>query len=141
MTGDKLLDMLIKHEGMVLKPYIDVVGKLTIGVGRNLDDNGVTREEAIFMLTNDVARTKKELSQFNWFNALDKVRQDAIINMVFNLGLPAFLKFKKTIKALEEKDFERASVEMLDSRWAAQVGNRAKELSYMIKTGKYPENS
>ena len=134
---DKLKELLIRHEGLVKKPYKDTVGKLTIGVGRNLDDVGITKDEALYLLDNDIDRVEDELKKFDWFNELDEVRQVAIIDMCFNLGLSRFLQFKKTIEALKDKDWGKAAEEMLNSKWAKQVGNRAVELSEMIKKGEF----
>jgi len=135
--SDKLENMLIRHEGLKLKPYRCTAGKLTIGVGRNIEDNGITDAEARMMLRYDIEVSRTSLLKYKWFQELDPVRQDAIINMVFNLGLPRFLGFKKTIGYLQAKDWEGAATEMLNSRWAKQVGRRALELAAIIVTGKY----
>ena len=134
---NKLIDILKKHEGLRLKPYLDSVGKLTIGVGRNLDDNGIRQIEAEFMLENDIKATIKECEKFTWFDSLNEARKTVIISMVFNIGMPVFKTFKKTISHIETHDFFPASVEMMRSRWADQVGNRAVELSKMMQTGNY----
>jgi len=134
----RLHEMLIRHEGLRLKPYNDTVGKLTIGVGRNLDDVGITREEALMLLDNDIAKVRREVNRaFPWFAQLNPVRKNVVLNMVFNIGLPRFRQFKKTIAAIMAKDWEEAASQMLDSRWARQVGRRARELAAMMKTGKY----
>ncbi|MFQ5545677.1 MAG: glycoside hydrolase family protein [Acidiferrobacterales bacterium] len=134
----RLHEMLIRHEGLRLKPYHDTVGKLTIGVGRNLDDVGITREEALMLLDNDIAKVKREVKRaFPWFAQLNPVRKNIVLNMVFNIGLPRFRQFKKTIAAIKAKDWEEAASQMLDSRWARQVGRRARELATMMKAGKY----
>jgi len=134
---NQLKKMLTRHEDLRLKPYHDTVGKLTIGVGRNLDDFGLTREEVLYLLHNDVMRVTQEVKKaFPWWLRLNAVRQNVVLNMVFNLGLSRFLGFKKTIEALEGKNWDTAAKEMLDSKWASQVGNRAKELAKMMKTGK-----
>lgn len=134
----RLHEMLIRHEGLRLKPYRDTVGKLTIGVGRNLDDVGITREEALILLDNDIAKVRREVNRaFPWFAQLNPVRKNVVLNMVFNIGLPRFRQFKKTIAAIKAKDWEEAASQMLDSRWARQVGRRARELAAMMKTGKY----
>jgi len=131
-----IIDLLIKHEGLRLKPYRDTVGKLTIGVGRNLDDMGITEKEARFMLENDIVRIKKTLMQtFPWYPNLFKKRKDVVVNMVFNLGITRFKRFRKLIKAIQIQDYDRAAKEMLDSKWAKQVGRRASELARMMKTG------
>jgi lysozyme len=133
--------MLIRHEGLRLKPYRDARNKLTIGVGRNLDDAGINREEALMLLNNDIATVRREIERaFPWVSRLNRVRKNVILDMVFNLGLPGFRRFKKTIAAIKAEDWENAAREMLDSQWAKQVGERAKELAAMMKRGKYEVN-
>ncbi|AIM40791.1 putative lysozyme [Idiomarinaceae phage Phi1M2-2] len=120
-------------EGLRLKPYRDTVGKLTIGYGRNLDDVGISEEEALNMMRNDIAVSRRELSQYSWFRNLDDKRKDAVINMHFNLGLPRLLTFRKMIAALERGDYKRAADEALDSRWAVQVGERAVRIARVLR--------
>lgn len=129
-------DQLIRHEGLRLKVYLDSEGIETIGVGRNLRDVGITEQEASFLLSNDIKRTIDDCKTFHWFNDLDDVRKRVIIDMIFNLGLVRFSGFYKTIKCIADHRFEEAAVEMLDSKWAVQVGIRATRLSYMMETGK-----
>ena len=139
MEKERLKKVLKRHEGLELFPYIDTVGKITIGIGRNLSEVGISKDEALYMLENDIKRAEKEAKEiFEDFDQLDDIRQEVVLNMLFNLGKPKFLNFKKFIQAVKEKDFEKASREMLDSRWANQVGNRAKELAFAMKYGKYP---
>ena len=136
MDTGPIKEQLIRHEGLKLRPYLCTAGKLTIGVGRNLTDTGISLDEAMQLLENDVARVIKELENgFPWFPGLDPVRKEALVDMCFNLGFPRFFKFKMMIDALRQGDFESASREMLESRWALQVGKRADTLSKMIKTG------
>lgn len=131
-----ITDLLIKHEGLRLKPYRDTVGKLTIGVGRNLDDVGITEKEARFMLENDIVRIKKKLMEiFPWYPNLFKKRKDVVVNMVFNLGITRFTRFRKLIKAIQIQDYDQAAKEMLNSKWARQVGRRATELAQMMRDG------
>ena len=129
--------LIAKHEGLRLKPYTDTVGKLTIGYGRNLDDNGITKYEAELMLTHDVANVYEDIKRFEWFTELDEVRQAVVVNMVFNLGINRFMKFKNTIMFIEKGLYTAAAEEMLDSKWARQVGNRAQELSLMMRSGEW----
>lgn len=130
-----LTGLIVKHEGLKLFPYRDTVGKLTIGVGRNLDDNGISEDEAMYMLRNDISRCMSEVrGALPFFDALLDIRQDVLINMVFNLGITKFLKFKKMIKALKERNYDEVSKQMLDSLWAKQVGKRAIELAQIMKT-------
>lgn len=133
----QLIAMLKRHEGRNLKPYKCPAGKLTIGYGRNIEDNGISEIEAMVMLRNDIEQCYEELNVFSWFADLDQVRQEALIDMLFNLGLPTFLEFKKTLKFVAEGKYSQAAEEMLRSKWADQVGDRAKELAYMVDTGCY----
>jgi lysozyme len=133
--------MLIEHEGIRLKPYRCPAGKLTIGIGRNLDDVGISKSEAYYLLDRDIARSVKEAQSFAWFWQLDEVRQDVVVAMVFNLGFEGFREFGKTIAALASRNFTLAATEMLDSDWARQVGQRARTLSKMMLTGQYPEET
>lgn len=131
-----LVDRLIKHEGLSLKPYRCPAGKLTIGVGRNLDDRGITKDEAMMMLQNDILACRKECySSFFWFGEMDEVRQSVILEMCFNLGISRLKGFKKMLKACELKNYTLASQEMLSSLWASQVGNRAKKLADIMCKG------
>lgn len=136
----QLKKQIIDHEGLRHEPYRCSAGKLTIGVGRNLEDNGISTQEAHYMLYNDLARTTNELRQnLACMNVLSHPRQMAMIDMCFALGLPKFLGFKKMIAALNDSDYERAAAELLDSRWARQVGDepgqRAYTLAEMVRKG------
>ncbi len=133
---EKLRDMLIRHEGQKLKLYKCTADKFTIGVGRNIEDNGVSKAESDFMLDNDIIRVHEELTMnFGWYYYLSEIRKAAMIDMCFNLGLTRFRKFKKMIEAINNTDYNLAADEMLDSKWARQVGNRAKELAGMMRAG------
>ena len=126
--------MLKKHEGFREKPYRCTADKLTIGYGRNLDDVGITREEAEYLLDNDIKKaTFDALSIFPLLKSYSEARQAVLINMVFNLGKTRFRGFKNFIKAVKSEDWERAAVEMEDSLWYKQVGKRAKELQEAIR--------
>ena len=128
---------LILHEGLRLKPYRDTIkGHLTIGVGRNLDTTGITRDEAIHLLRNDLVRVRRELSAaLPFFTRLSPIRRQVLIDMAFNLGTRGLLKFKKMLAAIDRGDYEIASIEMLSSKWATQVGKRAQRLALMIRLG------
>jgi lysozyme len=134
MNRDRLKEMLIRHEGLKLKPYKCTAGKTTIGVGRNLDDVGITRDEALDLLDNDIDRVLAELDrELPWWRQLDDARQEVLADMCFNLGLAGLLKFKKFLQALEFCDYRTAAAEMLDSAWAVQVGGRATELANIMR--------
>lgn len=133
---DQLRQQLRRDEGLRLKPYTDTVGKLTIGVGRNLTDRGISDDEALQLLDNDIAICIGELrSNFPWFDRLDEPRQGVLVNMCFNLGIVKLSKFGTTLGLIRTGDYEQASVTMLQSRWAQQVGNRALRLSEQMRVG------
>lgn len=114
----KLKQSIKKYEDLRLKPYFCPAKKLTIGYGRNLQDNGITYTEAELMLENDLLNLKLELIDgLPVFKTLNSVRQNVILEMAYNMGLPHLLEFKNTIKYLEKKMFLEASKEMLDSAW------------------------
>ena len=127
-------DWIKNCEGLRLHPYLDTVEKVTIAWGRNLE-NGISIDEAEFMFENDFNRTVKELSQYSWYLNQPQHVKDALINMNFNLGIHRLLGFKKMIMALIEKDYTTAAMEALDSKWAIQVGQRAKDIALMIRQG------
>lgn len=129
-----LEEQLIFHEGLRLKPYLDIKGKLTIGVGRNLDDTGITREEALHLLQNDIQRIQKELSfRVRHWDQLSPVRQRVLIDMAFTLGVAGLFKFRKMMTAVEHGKFEKAADEILLSRYATQVKERAKRLANWMR--------
>ena len=134
----KLAEQLKRDEGVKLKPYQCPAGKLTIGVGRNLEDNGISEEEAMMMLDNDIQSHADELfSRIPWALELDEERRGVLLNMAFNMGVPRLLTFKKTLAFIEAGDYTAASVEMLNSNWARQVGKRAERLSAQMRTGSW----
>ena len=129
-------DLLIQHEGLRLKPYRDTVGKWTIGVGRNLDDVGISKAEAMMLLDNDIARVCSELDgALSWWRTMTPDRQSVFINMCFNLGLAGFLGFKSMLELCRHHHYDAAAVAGLDSKWAQQVGDRAVQLMSMLKHG------
>jgi lysozyme len=133
-----LEDQLIDHEGLELKPYQCTADKLTIGVGRNIEDRGITEDEARYLLKNDIKIVEDELLERKPEVAgLDSVRQRVLVDMGFNLGIPTLLKFQNMWAAIEEEDFERAADEAMDSRWAKQVGRRAERLCQAMATGEW----
>jgi len=130
-----LTEQLILHEGLRQNPYYCTAGKLTIGVGRNLEAVGISKSEAMFMLENDIIRVMAELDEhLSWWRDLGQTRRHVLVDMAFNLGIFGLMKFQNALKAMQEERFADAAVEMLDSRWAQQVGNRAKTLAKMMET-------
>ena len=139
----KLSDQLRIHEGVRSHAYKCSANMITVGVGRNIDENGglgLSDDEIDYLLENDIRRCKQELITLPWFSQIDSVRQDALINMCFNLGMTRLLGFKNALTAMSVGDYDLAADEFMDSRWAKQVGYRAEEVSTMIRTGSYPES-
>ena len=134
-----LIAQLKRHEGLELMPYKCTSGKTTIGVGRNLEDIGITEQEAELLLLNDIGRVKQELVNDQWYMNLDPVRKAVIENMSFNLGYPTLKKFQNMISSISQGDYETASKEMLNSRWSKQVGQRSIELAEQMRTGQWQE--
>jgi len=137
MDRDLLRSQLERHEGLRLKPYLDTATppRLTIGYGRNLDDAGITREEADYLLATDIERVERDLNMVDEYMDLDRIRQTVIANMTFNLGFHGLMQFKRMWAAIGRCDYEKAANEMLDSTWRRQVGARAIELAEIMRTG------
>jgi len=133
MDKEKIMQQLLKHEGLRLTPYHCPAGKLTIGVGRNLEDKGITEKEAFVLLENDVKECIQDMEEiFQEFELLPESVQLVLVDMRFNLGPNRFRNFRKMIAAVRNQDFNRAAAEMKDSRWYYQVGQRAKTLVKMM---------
>ena len=135
---ESLEDMLIRHEGMILHAYQDSLGFWSIGVGRLIDKRrggGISEAEARYLLKNDIQRVVQEAQQFEWYDKLNDARKIAICDMLFNLGKPGFLTFRRMLAALERGNYAEAAKEMMDSKWAQQVGRRATELAEIMRTG------
>ena len=141
MNKQRLRDQLKHDEGVVPHAYQDSEGYWTIGVGRLIDERKgglLSPKEIEYLLDNDIERVTISLQrEWAWFNDLNDVRQEVLANMCFNLGLAGLKKFKKMIAALERRDWLDASREMLDSKWATQVGNRAIRLSKAMEAGQW----
>lgn len=130
----EISEQLRKHEGEKLKPYLCTSGKITIGVGRNLQDRGISKLESEFMLQNDIDQSIKELSEnISFYHNLPDNIKKVLIDMCFNIGIGGLMKFTKTLRYIEEKRYAEAAKEMLNSKWSKQVGQRAITLSQMIK--------
>ena len=156
-------EQLMLHEGIRLQPYICPAGYWTVGVGRNLEgkpltkgeqeyilgcsglepeqviailkERGISKDEALFLLANDIEDAVKDLSHFEWYENLDPVRKKVVIDMRYNLGPTRFRQFRRMIAALARADYEAAAAEMVDSRWYQQVGERGRRLERMMRTG------
>ena len=135
MDRTLLKSQLERHEGLRLRVYKDTVGKETIGYGRNLVDVGISRDEAELMLDNDISTVERQLETVDEYQALDPVRQAVLANLCFNVGFKGIIGFKRMWRALAKRDYAGAATEMLDSKWAKQVGYRADELAQIMRTG------
>ena len=141
MNDDRALlrAQLMRHEGLRLAPYLDTVGKVTIGYGRNLTDTGIAEDEAAFLLENDIEKAASAVqAHLPWaFGGLGEARRAVLVNMAFNLGIGGLLSFKATLSAIQRGRYEEAADHMLDSKWAVQTGNRAVELAEQMRTGEW----
>lgn len=162
MDKNRLKEQLIIDEGLVLDMYRCTAGKNTIGVGHNLDDNpltniqlrylgipenssnldviniiskkGVNKDWALFVLDNDIDVVFNQLKKaIPWIVDKPDEIQEALCNMCFNLGIRGLLAFKKTLAYIKDNEYEKASVELMDSKWAKQVGARSQRISDLIK--------
>lgn len=131
----KAADLIRQHEGLRLDLYKCPAGKNTIGYGHNLDDNGISKDTAEFILQRDIEDAEAHLKQYFWFENLDAGRKAAITDMMFNLGVKTFSTFHKMIVALGEGDFEKAADEAKDSDWYKQVGKRGETIVRIIRSG------
>jgi len=156
-TRDDFIKKLVAHEGLRLEVYQDTLGIDTIGIGRNLEDRGITEQEladldiptiehvyeygiteadAVYLATNDVQIVEEELLRAHpCVDSLDSVRQLILMDMAFNMGVPRLCKFKNMWAAIHENDFITAAKEMLDSRWANQVKSRSTKLAHAMHHG------
>ena len=154
---ENFVNKLIAHEGLRLQVYQDTLGIDTIGIGRNLEDRGITKEEldwmdipsmdavyeygiseadAMYLAQNDVQIVEEELLRAHpCVEDLDAVRQLVLMDMAFNMGVPRLRKFTKMWNAVHENKFDIAAKEMLDSRWAVQVKSRSHKLANMMHHG------
>lgn len=156
----RLQELIRGGENLSLKAYYDSKKILTIGIGRNIEKNGLSQEEiifgnlkeeqlanmeelvitpelALFMFNNDIEECMSSLKQYFWFNHLDDVRKDILIDMCFNMGLTSLLKFVEFKKALSVKDYNKAAAEMIDSVWYGEVKSRARIRVSMMRLGRY----
>lgn len=129
-----LLEQLKDHEGFRKYPYEDSEGILTIGYGWNLEANGLPKDMCEELLEQKIHDINVQLKEVEWYNKLSPIRKRVIIDMAYNLGIGGLLEFKKMIQAIKEDDYQTASLEMLDSKWARQVHGRADRLARMMKT-------
>ena len=156
MDISEIADRIRFHEGCVLFPYICPAGKMTIGIGHNVDDNpftadelrvigedwkhGITKQSAYYLCNNDIKRCIEELKKkLPMYDNLDCERQYALIDLDFNMGWYRLSKFKKMLEALGAGNYKRAAEELLNSKYATQVGKRAQRIAKLIETGRWEQ--
>jgi len=133
MNLDKLTNQIIRHEGVQLKPYKCPAGYLTIGAGRNLEGKGITFQEAMDLLQNDIDDCCDDLVDiFSQFAILPENIQHVLVDMRLNLGPNGFREFKKMIQAVKDRDWQGMKENMIMSLWYRQVGDRSKNLVKMV---------
>jgi lysozyme len=122
-----------KHEGFRRFIYNDSVGIPTIGIGRNLKEKGISRAEALYLLDNDIKDVETQLqNRLYWWDNIHEDAKAVLINMAFNMGLNGLLTFNKTLEHLKNENYKAAAAEMIQSKWANQVGSRATELADIL---------
>ena len=153
ISDDVIIQRLVVNEGIRYQPYKCPAGHLTIGVGRNLETNpltseekrvcgdymhGITKEQCYYLLRNDIARVKKELTDnLPWWQNLDKERQFVLIDMCFNMGLKKLLGFNNTLRYLSTGFYKQAASNLRESLYYRQVTKRAERNARCIETGRY----
>lgn len=150
MSITNLREQLCRDEGTRLKPYLDccskswrdctckVKGFLTIGVGRNLESDGISMAESDFLLDNSILAKRAEvLSRIPWALRLDEARREALVNIAYNCGVDGLLGFKHALAAMEAGDYAGAAAHFRDSKWHKQVGPRADRLCAQITDGEW----
>jgi len=135
MNTERLRETITRHEGSRLNMYQDTLGIWTIGVGHNIQEKGISPAVMELMLDEDIEEAIVELKRsVSFFSKMPEQVQEALVNLSFNMGIPRLMQFKKTLAYLRDGDFEAAADELLDSRYAEQVGRRADEVADMIRT-------
>jgi lysozyme len=150
---ERIERLITLHEGVRLRPYLDTVGKRTIGIGHNLTDRPLTPPEILHLLetdgisvafarwlfARDLFGTVTSLGgRLPWLVTLEPVRQAAVIDMAYNLGVAGLAEFARALEAMRTRQYGRAAAEMLDSDWARQVGARSVRLAAMMRAGEWP---
>lgn len=136
----ELIKMLKRHEGVRSKVYMCSANFETIAVGRNISESGLglSTDEIDYLLNNDINRVREELTdEYFWFPALNDARQAAMIDISFNLGATKLRLFVLALEAMANEKFDLAADEFMNSKWATQVGNRAVEVTDMIRSGQW----
>lgn len=135
MCDERLIESVKAHEGLMLSSYLDTEGHWTIGYGTNLETLTITESQADEWLRSKLTDCKDTLDLIPEFRMLNRARQNVLIEMTYNLGLAGLMKFSRMWLAIQNAAYKTAAAEMLDSRWARQVGRRAETLSTRMSNG------
>ena len=129
-----LIKQIKQHEGFSSTVYQCTEGYDTIGYGFAVKDLYLSKEICNKILKQKISELKLKISQkFDWFKDSPDQVQEVVINMCYQLGVTGVSKFRKAISAMQEGEWSEAADEMLDSLWARQTPNRAKELSDIVR--------
>lgn len=146
---ERIVPQLERHEGVKLTSYLCPAGRVTIGVGHNLESRPVpgipcevghtiTSDQARRLLIRDLADFDRALNDaLPWVSSLDDARYGVLLNMAFNLGVHGLCGFRRMLAAVRSGRYDVAASEMLDSVWARQVKGRARELAQQMRTGEW----
>lgn len=133
-----LAERLIKdHEGLRRTVYTCPAGKLTIGYGRNLEDNGLSVSECEYLLANDIYECEADLRRFPYWARLNDRQKAGLLNLRYNVGGAGYRSFKRMNAALEAENFEQAAAEVIQSKYAEQVGRRAQDIADLLQMDDY----
>jgi len=124
--------LIISNEGYRQKPYKCTADKLTVGYGTNLEDRGITEDESLYILNNDLKLIRMNMDAHDLTGFMTDSQEAAIMDMAYNLGWSGLMKFEKMIFSIKCADYEQAAKELLDSRYARQVPNRAKRNAALL---------
>lgn len=140
MDRAKLHADLVRDEGLKAKPYVDTVGKVTIGIGYNLTDRGLPLDIIETLFDRCVVEVESDLDRaLPWWRQEDDVRQRVLVNLAYNMGISRLLAFHDTLAAWKACDYPGAADRLMASRWYRQVGHRGPRLVAMLRTGQDPQ--
>lgn len=138
MNLEKLAAQLTVDEGRRARIYLCTEGKVTGGVGRNLTDRPFSDDEIDLMLKNDIKGVEQDLDRrLPWWRQMSEARQNVLANMCFNLGIDRLLGFVNTLTLMKAARYDAAAAEMINSKWAKQVGARAIRLAATMRKGEF----
>lgn len=137
VIAEKLKASIKRHEGLKKRAYVDTKGNITIGYGVNISSCDLSDSECELLLNNRILTATYELYRFvPWIQSLDDVRKAVMIELTYNIGIEDVLLFRKLLEALKEQNFAQAREELLNSKWANDVGiNRSHDMGHALESG------